>query len=203
MIVTILELKSKYKDYSDINGKIKRDIDNGLLFPIVRGIYETNSNTSGYLLASYIYGPSYLSFEYALAFHNLIPERVVTYTSATFNKRKRKEYKNRFGHFIYRDTSRVAFPYFVKAYIEDTYSFFVASPEKALCDMLYILPPVRSIKELKMLMFDDLRVDIDAMKKMNLDDILFLSNKYMSYNIKFLVKLIESEYKDDNISTNG
>ena len=88
MIITTLDLKEKYKNYVDVNGKIKRDIDKGILFPLVRGVYETNSNTDGYLLASYIYGPSYLSFEYALSFHNIIPERVVVYTNATFNKRK-------------------------------------------------------------------------------------------------------------------
>jgi len=194
MIVTILDLKEKYKNYSDINGKIKRDVDNNNLFPVVRGVYETNKNTSGYLLASYIYGPSYLSFEYAMSFHNLIPEKVVTYTNATFNKRKSKQYDNNFGLFTYRDVSKDAFPYFVKAYEHDTYAYFVASPEKALCDMLYILPPVRSDKELKSLLFEDLRIYTNAFAELNFDHILFLSKKYISNNINLLTKLVESEY---------
>lgn len=66
MVVTVLDLREKYKYYTDINGKIKRDVDNKVLFPLVRGIYETSIHTSGYLLSSFIYGPSYLSFEYAL-----------------------------------------------------------------------------------------------------------------------------------------
>ena len=49
MIVTTLNLKEKYKDYSNINGKIKRDIDKGFLIPLVRGIYETNSSVDGFL----------------------------------------------------------------------------------------------------------------------------------------------------------
>jgi len=40
MIVTTLNLKEKYKSYTDINGKIKRDIDNGFLFPLVGGIHD-------------------------------------------------------------------------------------------------------------------------------------------------------------------
>jgi hypothetical protein len=195
MIVTIMDLKEKYKNYSDINGKIKRDIDENTLFPVVRGIYETNRHTSGYLLASYIYGPSYLSFEYALSFHSLIPERVVTYTNATFNKRKSKQYKNHFGFFTYRDVPKDAFPYFVKAYEYDTYAYFIASPEKALCDMLYILPPVRSVKDFKTLLFEDLRIDINAFNELNFKNILFLSKKYISNNINILVKVIESEYR--------
>jgi len=194
VIVTTLDLKEKYKNYTDVNGKTKRDIDKGILFPLVRGIYETNSNTDGFLLASYIYGPSYLSFEYALSFHNIIPERVVVYTNATFNKRKSKSYQNHFGLFTYRDIPKDAFPFMVKVYEEDSYAYFIASPEKALCDLLYIKKPVLSIRELKMLLFEDLRISKDMFDQLNFEDILFLSSKYMSNNIKYLKKYIEGEY---------
>lgn len=194
MIVTTLNLKEKYKNYTDVNGKIKRDIDKGFLFPLVRGIYETNSHTDGFLLASYIYGPSYLSFEYALSFHNIIPERVVVYTNATFNKRKSKFYQNHFGLFTYKDVSKDAFPFMVKVYEEDSYVYFIASPEKALCDLLYIKKPVSSMRELKMVLFEDLRISRDVFDQLDFEDILFLSSKYISNNIKYLKKYIESEY---------
>jgi predicted transcriptional regulator of viral defense system len=194
MIFTTLNLKEKYKDYSDINGKIKRDIDNGFLFPLLRGVYETNESVDGFLLASYIYGPSYLSFEYALSYHNLIPERVVVYTSATFNKRKSKVYQNHFGHYTYRDVPNAAFPFSVKAYEENGYAYFIASPEKALCDLLYTKKTVTSIKELKMVLFDDLRINRDMFEQLNYDEILFLSDKYISNNIKLFRKYIENEY---------
>jgi hypothetical protein len=126
-----------------------------------------------------------------------MPERVVIYTSATFNKRKSKEYKNDFGLFTYRDVPKKAYPYFITAYEQDTYSYFIASPEKALCDMLYIRPPVKSIKELKILLFEDLRIDSTLFKTLNFKNVLFLSKKYISNNIRFLTKLIESEYKYD------
>jgi predicted transcriptional regulator of viral defense system len=194
MIVTTLSLKEKYKDYIDVNGKIKRDIDKGILFPLVRGIYETNSSIDGFLLASYIYGPSYLSFEYALSFHNIIPERVVVYTNATFNKRRSKSYQNYFGLFTYRDVPNAAFPFSVKAYEEDGYAYFIASPEKALCDLLYIRKPVTSMKELKMVLFDDLRINKELFGQLNFEEMLFLSNKYISNNMKYLKKYIEREY---------
>ncbi|MGD9909847.1 MAG: hypothetical protein AB7U79_04480 [Candidatus Izemoplasmatales bacterium] len=194
MIVTTLNLKEKYKDYTDINGKIKRDIDKGFLFPLVRGIYETSSSIDGFLLASYIYGPSYLSFEYALSYHNLIPERVVVYTNATFNKRKSKSYQNHFGLYTYRDVPNAAFPFAVNAHEENGYAYFIASPEKALCDLLYIRKPVTSIKELKMVLLEDLRINKDMFEQLNFDEILFLSDKYISNNMKYLRKFIESEY---------
>ena len=194
MIVTISDLKEKYKNYSDINGKIKRDVANKILFPVVRGIYETNEHTSGYLLASFIYGPSYLSFEYALSFHNLIPEKVISYTNATYNKRKSKTYQNSFGLFLYRDVPKDVYPYFINAYEQDKYAYFIASPEKAICDMLYILPPVKSVRGLKALLFENLRIDISEFKSLNFENMKFLTDKYVSKNIKLLRKLIESEY---------
>lgn len=194
MIVTTLNLKEKYKDYTDTNGKIKREIDNGFLFPLVRGIYETNESVDGFLLASYIYGPSYLSFEYALSYHNLIPERVVVYTSATFNKRKSKVYQNHFGHYTYRDVPNAAFPFSVKVYEENGYAYFIARPEKALCDLLYTRKPVTSMKELIMVLFEDLRINKDMFEQLNFEEVLFLSDKYISNNMKYLRKYIESEY---------
>ncbi|MDD4000142.1 MAG: hypothetical protein PHX62_04525, partial [Bacilli bacterium] len=150
----------------------------------------------------FIYRPSYLSFEYALSFYNLIPERVVTYTSATYNKRKSKEYKNMFGYYTYKGVPKSTFPYFVKAYVEDTYSYFIASPEKALCDMLYILPPVNKVKALEQLLFEDLRINPDEFNLLNFDDIKFLSTKYISNNIKLLTKLIERKILNDNNRSN-
>lgn len=194
MVMTTLNLKERYRDYTDINGKIKRDVENGILFPLVRGIYETNSKTDGFLLSSYIYGPSYLSFEYALSYHNMIPERVIVYTNATFNKRKSKLYKNHFGVFAYRDVPKDAFPFFVQVFEQDTYAYFMASPEKALCDLLYIKKSVKSMKELKALLFEDIRINRETFNQLNFNDIIFLSDKYVSNNIKYLKKYIESEY---------
>lgn len=179
MVLTILDLKEKYKNYSDIRGKIARDVKKNILFPVVRGVY----------------GPLYLSFEYALSFHNLIPERVVTYTNATFNKRKFKKYKNIFGYYTYQDVPKKAFSYCVTAYYQDSYVYFIASPEKALCDMLYILSPVKSVKALKSLLFDDLRIDMDAFEKLNKETFILLSKKYISNNINLLMKIIEQGEK--------
>ena len=51
------------------------------------------------VLANLIYGPSYISFEYALAYYNLIPEQVVRVTSACFKRIKR--FTTPVGGFIY------------------------------------------------------------------------------------------------------
>lgn len=88
-IITSDMAKSNLDNYANKNNKISRDIKSKKLFRIIRGLYETNKNTPAYLLAGSIYGPSYISFEYALSYYGLIPERVTTVTCATFNKKKK------------------------------------------------------------------------------------------------------------------
>lgn len=36
VIITISDLKSKYKNYKDIYGKIKRDVDNNIIFLLLK-----------------------------------------------------------------------------------------------------------------------------------------------------------------------
>ena len=97
------------KNYASPAKKIERMVKSGKLTRVVRGLYETDLHTPGHLLAASIYGPSYLSFEYALAHHGLIPEAVHQYTSASFDKKRAKQYETPFGVFSYRDIPEEAF----------------------------------------------------------------------------------------------
>ena len=55
MIVTTQQLKEQYANYSNPIAKINRDVIQGKLFPLVKGIYETNPNPHGSRLAQFIY----------------------------------------------------------------------------------------------------------------------------------------------------
>ncbi len=199
MIKTTDELVMLYKNYSDPIGKIHRETKNGNLTTIIKGIYETDDKALGHYLAGTIYGPSYLSFEYALAYHGLIPERVYTYTNATYNKNKAKKYKNAFGLYTYRDIPKKAYPYEIISFTENGYSYVIASKEKALCDRIYIATPQTSMKRLKTLIFEDLRIEEEDFYDLDFNKILFLSELYPSSNIKQLKKIIMKEInKNDN-----
>ena len=63
MILNTQQLIKKYDNYVDPKGKISRDVKNGKLFCVRRGLYETNKNVDGLKLAQFIYSPSYVSFE--------------------------------------------------------------------------------------------------------------------------------------------
>ena len=66
-------------------------VKNKQIFPITKGLYETNEHVNPFYLANPIYSPSYISFETALAYYDLIPERVYMIKNATFKKKKRKK----------------------------------------------------------------------------------------------------------------
>lgn len=188
MIITSNIAKNFLSKYSNKDTKLLRNVRDGKLIKIINGLYETNVNTPGYLLATSIYGPSYISFEYALSFYGLIPERVNVITCATFDKKKKKQFKTFFGTFTYRDIPVLAYPEEVILKEENNYSYQIASKEKALCDKLYTLKPLNNYSNLEKMLFDDLRIDREEFNKLNIDKIEKLSNLYHSTNVKLLAK---------------
>lgn len=183
-------LMNDYLHYKAPGDKVLRMINEGHYIKITKGLYETDANVSGYLLANAIYGPSYLSFEFALSYHGLIPEAVYTYTSATFKKKKEKKYTNFFGTFTYKDIPAKAFPYEIQVIKENAYVYKIASGEKALCDKLYMLKPVKNKKEMVFLLFNELRIDETKFDELNKDILLELCDLYPSTNLRILKKVI-------------
>ncbi len=194
MIKTTNMLLEEYKDYRYPANKIARMVKKDEIIPVVRGLYVTDSKIEGHILAASIYGPSYLSFEYALSYWNLIPEAVYVFTSATYDKKKRKEYKTPFGLFTYRDIPKSVYPLGIQIEWQDDYSFLIAQPEKALCDKLYTISPLSNIKDIEFLLFDDLRIDRDYFWQLDINKIIRYAKLYKTTNHKLLIKYLK-KYK--------
>lgn len=190
MIFSTSMLMERFSGYSDPAGKILRMKKNGELLPLTRGIYETDSNAPGYCLAGAIYGPSYLSFDFALALYGLIPEAVFTFTSAAFEKKKAKKYENHFGRYSYRDVPAQAYPFGIEIREESGYVYQIAGPEKALCDKLYTMPPAASQRDIERMLFEDLRIDKTEFEKLDFNGILQIGEKYHCSNLKYLMKYL-------------
>lgn len=195
MIKTTDMLLEELKSYANPRSKLSRMVKQGGYFPIIKGLYETDKKVSGHLLAGSIYGPSYISFEYALGYHGMIPEAVYTITCATFEKKKKKKFETIFGTFTYRDVPSAAFPLEIRLVQEGEYFYRIAGPEKALCDKLYTMPPVLNIKELALLLSDDLRIEGAELLKLDVEKVAMLSERYHSTNVKKLVTLLRRMQK--------
>ena len=181
------------KQYKAPANKLNRMVKKGDYIPIIKGLYETDGTVPGYVLAGSIYGPSYLSFEFALSYYGLIPEAVYVFTSATYEKRKQKRYETPFGVFTYRDVPSNVYSDGIRFEREDAYFYQIASPEKALCDKLYTMPPVSNKKELRLLLFEDLRIDEQEFEKLSIEVIRQIGSEYNCTNVKMLVKLLKGK----------
>lgn len=147
--------------------KIGRMVENGEIVRLKRDLYETDVHVAPYLVANDLYGPSYISYEFALSWHEIIPEFVRVVTSATCNKHRNKKFTNSLGSFSYSDVPEAVFKEGVDTLIQDNREYRMASPVKAVCDKLYKMPPIRSPLELESLMFDDLRFDEESILSMD------------------------------------
>ena len=194
MIITTSMLKDRYRSYSNPLDKIKRDTDNGVIFRLTRGIYETDANTDPCLLASSILSPSYLSFDWALSYYGLIPEKIVSITSASLNVRKNKTFINKFGRYEYSDVPSSAFSEGLVYLESGDYIVKLASKEKAICDALSKWRVVRNIQDLKELLFVDKRMDEDEFASCDFKLLMKLASLYHKTNLDLLIKLIRKEY---------
>ena len=187
MIVEAEDLiKELSSSYSNPKCKIGRMVKEGKYTPIIRGLYETDPDTEGHLLASEIYGPSYLSFEYALGVHGLIMPVEGKYTSATCNKHRTKLFETHFGTYTYRDVPASVFGLEVNMMEDGESEYSIANPEKALCDTLYTMPPAHNRQELEHMMLDVLRLDRYKLPELDVSVVSFLSERYRCTNVKLL-----------------
>ncbi len=189
-------LKDKYKDYANPLDKIKREAQKGTIIRLIKGVYETDKRAEPCLLASFILSPSYLSFDWALSFYGLIPERVFAITSASFDLRKNKIFENPFGRYTYSDIPVKAFSEGLTYLERGDYIVKIATKEKAICDSLCKWHPSKSVKELKELLFADKRIDEEEFASCDFKFMKRLANLYDKTNLKLLIKLIEREYEN-------
>jgi predicted transcriptional regulator of viral defense system len=165
-------LSSLFSSYKSPRNKIANLEIKGNLIRLKRGLYVVSPEESGKLLsteliANHIYGPSYISMESALRYFGLIPESVHLVRSMT-TKRSRV-FENSISRFEYIACSKEYYPIGVNQKITDDYSFLIASPEKALCDLIAYTPAVRPrfINALRLYLEEDIRLDMEAFYRMN------------------------------------
>ncbi|MEI8243139.1 MAG: hypothetical protein WCI17_07730 [bacterium] len=119
-----------------IRVQLSRWMKQGKVIGLRRGMYtlsETYRRTAlmPAVLANSLYRPSYLSGLWALGHYDLIPERVVRFTSVT--SRVPRFFENHFGVFDYRNIKRDCFFGFAATGLGGQ-EFLAAEPEKALLD---------------------------------------------------------------------
>lgn len=195
--VDYFALESLLTDYASPRHKIADLVNAGKLIRLKRGLYVVSPAVSGQLLsteliANHLYGPSYVSMESALRYYGLIPESVYVVQSMTM--KRSRQFKNSLALFDYTFCSDDYFPLGIRLEQKETCTFMIASPEKALCDLVSYTPYVRarSLKSLLLYLEEDIRLDMEAFYKMDVEIIRQCSRVGKKKNeLTNLIKLIE------------
>jgi len=147
----------------------------GQIIRLKKGLYVVSDKISRKtlsreLIANHLYGPSYISFETALAFYGLIPEKVFTMRSATF--KRAICFENIVGNFEYITVPQNYYSIGIRQQtVDNEYTYLLATPEKALCDLILATPNLRlqSVKAMQIYLEEDLRIDFSALQNIDME----------------------------------
>jgi hypothetical protein len=182
--------------YSRPRDKISDLLRKGVIIRVKKGIYIFGEDYrrrpfSREILANLIYGPSYISLEYALHYFGLIPERVEAVTSVTTGRSRK--YATPVGLFRYRMIPLAAFRMGMdRVELDDGRSFLIATPEKALADKIRDDRGngLQTQGQLMDYLENNLRVDPTALTKLNSEHIGAIAHRYGSRKLQLLSKLL-------------
>jgi len=122
-----------------------------------RGIYTLpDHNPHPFVVANHLVSGSYVSLQMALGYYHLIPEHVAVVTSVTTQRSSR--YENKFGRYTYRHIHPAMFYGIEYRFLVDDEYAFVATPEKALLDLIYLRPQGDSVEYIESLRLQNLEI---------------------------------------------
>jgi hypothetical protein len=150
-------------------------IKNDELVSLRRGLYVPGRKTElpipeSFLIANHLRGPSYVSLEAALSYWGFIPER--TYEISSVTLKSSKKYKTPVGRFGYQQLPTPYYSYGICCVkLTPNQLVLMASPEKAICDKIVLTPNInlRSIKQTRAFLLDDLRMNENSLRTLNLE----------------------------------
>jgi predicted transcriptional regulator of viral defense system len=173
--------------------KVASLIAEGKLVRVKKGLYVfgedwRHSPLSLEEIANLIYGPSCISFEYALSHYGLIPERAVVITSLTLGKSK--TFHSPIGTFEYRAINREKFKVGIEyVSLGKEGGYFIASREKALADIVYKTPGIRSLEQLRHYLFEEMRIDQTIFRDFDLVKLNEIAKAYDKNSVCMLSKI--------------
>lgn len=194
--VTTSIIESLYPELKSANKKVTWLERQRIIIRLKRGLYMVNPEYSGKtlsseLVANHLYAPSYISMSTALRYYGLIPEAVYVHQSMTV--KHPRNFQTLVGNYDYKYISRKAFPIGVRSMNKGDYAFLIASPEKALCDLIANSSKVilRYMRDVETYLEQDIRMDMDEFYNMDatiFEDYINVGKKADSISIllKFL-----------------
>lgn len=128
---------------ADLQKQLSRWTSSGKLYQLRRGLYSLappyqKVRPHPFLIANRLQKGSYVSLQSALAYYGMIPEYTPVTTSVT--TRRPTTYPTAFGQFDYRHIQVRWFQGYRRIDLGNEQTAFIAVPEKALLDTVYLQP---------------------------------------------------------------
>lgn len=184
------------RSYKNPRVKLNHLLKIEALIRVKKGIYIFGKNFarkpySLQILANMIYGPSYVSLEWACQYYRLIPERVTTVTSTT--TKRSKQFQTPVGLFTYDHLPNDVFSVGVTlAKVSDKQQALIATKEKALADLLVLRRgSFSSKKHFEETLFEDLRIEEEDLASLNLEVLKEIYQARPHSAIKYLIQCRE------------
>lgn len=186
-------------EYNRPNDKVSELIKNGELTALRRGLYVPGPETDLpipklFVIANHLRGPSYISMESALYYWEMIPERVYEISSATL--KTSKTYATPIGRFSYQHLASPYYSFGLQSIrLAPHQTALIASKEKALCDKIILTSGItlRSIRQTKSFLTDDLRIDDNSLQSLDPTTIYsWIEDAPKKSSLEILVKTLEA-----------
>ncbi len=184
------------KDYARPRDRISDLIKSGVVVRVKKGLYIFGSDYrrgpySREVLANLIYGPSYVSLDYALGYYALIPERAETVTSITCAKSR--SFSTPAGRFTYWAVPLEYYRIGIDIVeISEKRPFLLATREKALADKVYRDrgAAIRTARELEEYLFEDLRLDPGVFRELGIGAMNEITSHCRSRKVSLLASFL-------------
>lgn len=189
---SLLQSLRQYRKPRDVITRFLRDSS---IVRVKKGLYVFGENyRKGVIckesLANLIYGPSYLSLEYALSYYGLIPERVEQITSMT--PLRSKIFQTPIGVFSYDHLHPRKFAIGITLIeIDSRHKILIATPEKALADRIAFHKNLTSTQDVHSFVCDGLRVEEDSLAKLRVPLLKEIEEVYQNPAVKHLTQFVK------------
>lgn len=186
-------LKPLLGSYTNPDDLISRMVKSGELIRLKNGFFliaeKIQESPAPYeQIANLLYGPSYISFEWALSYYKMIPEGVYVVTSASATKSK--VFDTPIGTFDYTYLSHNRYSIGIDQKGSGTERFLIATPEKALADLVHLKSKKLEGKELLVDLIEARRIDEDLLKNLNKKHLLAIADNYRSKAVMNLINVL-------------
>ncbi|MCX6989528.1 MAG: hypothetical protein NTX49_00445 [Chlamydiae bacterium] len=188
-----LLLTSYLKEFKKPRDKANSLIAEGKIVRIKNGLYIFGEDWRSAPLnletiANVIYGPSCISFEYALSHYGLIAERSRVITSLAIGDTK--TFNTPIGQFEYQAIPKEKFKIGINyENLKEGGGYFIASKEKALADLVYKTRGIRSLEQLRHYLFEEMRVDETMFRDLDFQELEKIAKAYNKNSVTMLIKL--------------